>query len=136
MFIATYAAGVLMSMANDKPEAIRKRLSLDLGQALMRDDAGPWPHVNDVDLALMADSDAYHEHMFLGSSAGPPSIHSSSSRPNPYQTYDPSGMDGMHPAYGHIEAPMDLDPFEHGMEPALPQPQTQQMHSAWYDSDL
>ena len=139
MAVSTYAAAVLFYMANDKPEAIRKRLSMDLNQALFRDESGNWPHGNDMDLTLMADSDPYHEQMFLGSSAGPPSIHSSSSRPNPYHTYDPNGMEALHSTYGPVDTPMDMD-FDHGMEPPLPQQSAQQqLHpatQAWYDTDL
>lgn len=122
-------------MANDKPEAIRKRLSMDLNQALFRDESGGWPNANDMDLTLMADSDPYQDQMF----AGPPSIHSSSSRPNPYHTYDPNGMDALHSTYGHVEAPMDMD-FD-GMD-ALPNPPSHQPSHAtgqvapWYDTDL
>ena len=140
MAISTYAAAVLFFMANDKPEAIRKRLSMDLNQALFRDESGTWPHGNDMDLTLMADPDPYHEQMFLGSSAGPPSIHSSSSRPNPYHTYDPNGMEALHSAYAHVEAPMDMD-FDHGHGMEQGPPPQQQLHpqsaqAAWYDTDL
>lgn len=138
--IHTYAAAVLYHMANDKPEAIRKRLSMDLNQALFRDEAAGWPHSNDMDLTLMADTDPYQDQMFMGSNAGPPSIHSSSSRPNPYHTYDPNGMDALHSTYGHVEAPMDMD-FD-AME-ALPNPPSHQSHpgpgsqvAPWYDTDL
>ena len=136
-------------MSSDKPPEYRKRLSVELTQSLCflgREESANWQPGTEMDLTgLMADDPYGQEQMFLGSSAGPPSIHSSSSRPNPYHTYDPSGMDTLHGTYGHVEAAgMDMD-FDHTMEPSLPQQSAQQpqpvqpqaaQQMAWYDTDL
>lgn len=167
--VATYAAAVLYRMSEDKPHDYKKRLSMELQTStLFREEGGNWgvPPGTDMDMALLAE-DPYHVDPYQqGSSQGPPSVHSASSRHNPYQnTYDPQvrrgiefvrgetnatctfqAMDlGQHAAYGHVEAPMDMDHSDLVFDPlegSLPPPphgqhqQQQQGQVAWYDTDL
>jgi len=101
---------------------------------------------------------AFQDPIYHGS-AGPPSVHSTGSRHNPYHSaaYDTQGLDplGPHGGYGHtvmsaMDTPMDMgeptdlnfDPLEGGLHPLPPHPQQQQQQqmpgqvTAWYDTDL
>jgi catenin beta 1 len=150
--VATYAAAVLFRMSEDKPQDYKKRLSMELTNSLFREDAGTWgASTGDMDMGLMAPEEAFHEQLYQGSSQGPPSVHSASSRHNPYQGgYDPQGLDPLHAGYGHVDAPMDMDPNDLGFDPLdttlppPPPPHPQQQGNqqgaggqmAWYDTDL
>jgi len=131
---------------------------MELTNSLFREDAGTWgTSTGEMDMGLMAAEDAFHEQMYQGSSQGPPSVHSVGSRHNPYQGYDPQGLDPLGPHYGHVDAPMDMDPNDMGFDgldnnlppPPPPHPQQQQQQqpnnpqqqggnqmAAWYDTDL
>lgn len=158
--IATYSAAVLLSMSNGQPPEVRNRLSADISNNLMRDDAGNWAMGGgDMDFSTMLGDDygMHDQVVYHANSAGPGSIHSTHSstrnhRENPYgMTHDPNGLDpmGHHPAYGQIGGggagvPMDIghhEPMDYDHHPldqhAHPPPhQATQMPHAWYDTDL
>lgn len=48
--VATYAAAVLFRMSEDKPQDYKKRLSMELTNSLMREDANMW---NSPDFGIM-----------------------------------------------------------------------------------
>ncbi|KAI1284842.1 Armadillo segment polarity protein [Halotydeus destructor] len=146
--VNTYAAAILFRMSSDKPQDYKKRLSMELqNSSLFREEGNSWGLSGaEMDMALLAE-DPYHAGPLYQSSQGPPSVHSVSSRHNPYQNaYDPQGLDPLgHAVYGHVEAPMDIDTNELGFDPleaALPPPPSHpqqpqgQGQMAWYDTDL
>jgi len=154
--IATYSAAVLLSMSNGQPPEVRNRLSADISNNLMRDDAANWAMGGgDMDFSTMlADDYGIHDQVvYHANSAGPGSVHSTQSstrnhRENPYGiTHNPNGLDpmGHHPAYGQIGGggagvPMDIgrhEPMDYDHHP-LDQHghQGTQMPHAWYDTDL
>ena len=155
--IATYAAQVIRAMCSEKPPEIRKQLSDELAQTFAwRGEA--WPSSGgEMDLAeLMSSEGLYHEQIYHTSSNGPPSVHSVSSRHNPYSNaYDTNPMNqltavGHDPASGSIygqihDAPMDIGhqermDFDQNMDTGMghanitlvPAGQNQ----PWYDTDL
>lgn len=88
--VATYAAGVLFRMSEDKPNDYKKRLSLELTNSLMRDDSSAWAAgPSDMDMGIGMATDEYHDQIYQGGQ-GPPSVHSAASRHNTYGgPYDP-----------------------------------------------
>lgn len=140
----------MFRMSEDKPQEYKKRLSMELSNSLFREDGTNWGNsAADMDMALLGVEDTYHEQLYQGSSQGPPSVHSVGSRHNPYQNaYDPQGLEpmGPHSAYGHVDAPMDMDPTDLGFDPleaSLPPAHAQQQQNQgqagqvpWYDTDL
>jgi catenin beta 1 len=92
--VATYAAAVLFRMSEDKSQEYKKRLSMELTNSLFREDAGNWgAQPTDMDMGMMAADDAFQDTLYHGSQ-GPPSVHSTGSRHNPYHTspYDTQVM--------------------------------------------
>lgn len=87
--VATYAAAVLFRMSEDKPQEYKKRLSMELTNSLFREDTGTWgASTAEMDIALMGAEDTFQDPMY--GSQGPPSVHSTGSRHNPYHSsYDP-----------------------------------------------
>lgn len=84
--VATYAAAVLYSMSQDKSQDYKKRLSMELTNSLFREDGGQWGPTNaDIDMGMLAAEDAFQDPIYHGS-AGPPSVHSTGSRHNPYHS--------------------------------------------------
>ena len=82
--VATYAAAVLYSMSQDKSQDYKKRLSMELTNSLFREDGGQWGATNaDMDMGMLAADDAFQDPIYHGSQ-GPPSVHSTGSRHNPY----------------------------------------------------
>jgi catenin beta 1 len=79
-------------MSEDKSQEYKKRLSMELTNSLFREDAGTWGSQGptDMDLAMIPSDDAFQDTIYQGSQ-GPPSVHSTGSRHNPYHTgtYDP-----------------------------------------------
>lgn len=155
--IATYAAQVMYAMSQEKPPEYRKRLSNELTQTFaFREE--PWTSTAaDMDLAnLMTGEDPYHDQMFHGSSNGPPSVHSVSSRHNPYSNaYDANAMDslaavGHAPAGGGIygqmhDASMEIGhhermDFDQSMDTSMGHPNIPTgppgQNQPWYDTDL
>jgi len=110
--VATYAAAVLFRMSDDKPQEYKKRLSMELqSSTLFREEGNNWGNPgNDMDMALLGD-DTYHEQLYQGSSQGPPSVHSVSSRHNPYQNaYDPQVDASQNIKFTH---PLPLSEYGH-----------------------
>ncbi|KAK0089373.1 hypothetical protein PV325_007718 [Microctonus aethiopoides] len=147
--VATYAAAVLFRMSEDKPQDYKKRLSMELTNSLMREDANMWNSpdfgIMGPDLQDMLGPEQGYDGMY---GQGPPSVHSSHGGRayQPQASYDQIPIDSMQgleigggSTYGAMDA-MDVAhegdlSFDHLDELPAP-PQDNNQVAAWYDTDL
>ncbi|XP_026675206.1 armadillo segment polarity protein isoform X1 [Ceratina calcarata] len=145
--VATYAAAVLFRMSEDKPQEYKKRLSMELTNSLLREDANLWHNADfgmGPDLQDMLGPDQGYDGMY---GQGPPSVHSSHGgrgyQPQGYDQIPVDSMQGLEIGGGSTYGAMDtMDvahegdlSFDHlGELPAPPQDNDQV--AAWYDTDL